>query len=51
MDVQVLLVLLIVAGALLYFGSGVMRKVRAFRPKPGCGDDCSCGSNSKKAVR
>ena len=51
MDVQVLIVVLIVVGALVYAGAGVVKKVNAFRPKAGCGDDCGCGSTSKKAVR
>ena len=51
MDVQVLIVLLIVAGALVYSGSGILKKARAFRPKPGCGSDCGCESTSKKAMQ
>ncbi len=51
MEVQILIVVLIVAGALTYSASGVIRKVGAFRPKAGCGTDCGCGSTSKKAVQ
>jgi len=51
MDIQVLLVVLIVAGALVYSASGMIKKARAFRPKAECGDDCGCGSTSKKAVQ
>lgn len=50
-DLQTVIVLLIVTGALAYFASGVMRKAKAFRPKSDCGDDCGCGATSKKAVR
>lgn len=48
---QTLIVLLIVTGALVYFAWGMMKKAEAFRPKSDCGDDCGCGSTSKKAVR
>ena len=51
MDIQTVIVLLIVTGALLYFGSGMLKKARSFAPKADCGDDCGCGSTSKKAVR
>ena len=51
MDVQTIIVLLIVTGALVYFASGIVKKANAFRPKADCGDDCGCGSTSKKAVR
>ena len=51
MDVQILLVILIVAGAVVFAALGVIKKARAFRPKGECGDDCGCGSKSKKAVQ
>ena len=51
MDIQTVIVVLIVAAALAYAASAVVKKVNAFRPKAGCGDDCGCGSTSKKAVR
>jgi len=51
MDVQIFIVVLIVAGALVYAASGVVKKARAFRPKGQCVDDCGCGSTSKKAVQ
>jgi hypothetical protein len=51
MDVQIFIVVLIVAGALIYAASGTVKKARAFRPKGECGNDCGCGSKSKKAVQ
>lgn len=51
MDLQFLIVAVIVAGAAAYFAAGAVKKARAFRPKGDCGDDCGCGSGSKKAVR
>jgi hypothetical protein len=51
MDVQIFIVVLIVAGALIYAVSGTVKKARAFRPKGECGNDCGCGSKSKKAVQ
>lgn len=50
-DLQTVIVLLVVTGALVYFASGMVKKAKAFRPKSDCGDDCGCGSTSKKAVR
>ena len=51
MDIQTIIVLLIVTGALGYFALGMVKKAKAFQPKADCGDDCGCGSTSKKAVR
>jgi len=51
LDIQTLIAGLIVLGALAYAGTLIRKKVRAFSPKKGCGDDCGCGSNSKKAVQ
>jgi len=51
MDVQILIVVLIIAGALIYAAFGMVKKARAFRGKGECGDDCGCGSKSKKAVQ
>lgn len=43
MTVQYLIVVFIISGAVLYFGLTLLRKRRAFSPKPGCGkDDCGC---------
>ena len=47
MDVQALIVMLIVAAAAIYFGLGMLRKARAFRPKGSCGDDCGCGEQKR----
>jgi hypothetical protein len=51
MEIQTLIVVLIVAAAAAYFASGMLKKAKAFRPKSECGEDCGCGSTSKKAVR
>ena len=51
MEVQIFIVVLIIAGALMYAAFGVVKKARAFRPKGECGNDCGCGSTSKKAVQ
>ena len=51
MDLQIIIVVLIVAGALIYAASGAVKKARAFRPKGECGAECGCGSTSKKAVQ
>ncbi|MBL8123557.1 MAG: FeoB-associated Cys-rich membrane protein [Pyrinomonadaceae bacterium] len=51
LDIQTLIAGLIVLGALAYAVTLIRKKVRAFSPKKSCGDDCGCGSNSKKAVQ
>ena len=48
MDVQILIVVLIIAGALIYAAFGMVKKARAFRGKGECGDDCGAGRNQKK---
>lgn len=51
MELQYIIVALIVAIAAGYFVRMMARKAKAFRPKESCGDDCGCGSTSKKAVQ
>lgn len=40
---QLAFVIFIIAAAVVYAGVTLLRKRRAFSPKPGCGkDDCGC---------
>ena len=50
MDLQSIVVVLIIAAAGAYFAMQLVKKIRSFRPKSGCGDDCGCGATSEKAV-
>jgi hypothetical protein len=45
---QTLIVVLILFAAAGYFGAMIYRKVRAFAPQSGCGDDCGCNGQAKK---
>jgi len=45
---QTIIVIAIIAAAVLYAGSIVLKKRRAFSVKHGCGDDCGCSGGSKK---
>ena len=52
MEIQVFLVVAIVAVALLYVTLTFLRKTKAFSPKASCAEDCGCGSkdNTPKAA-
>lgn len=50
-EIQTLIAVVIVLGALAYAGTLIRKKVRAFSPRKSCGDDCGCSSNSTKAVQ
>lgn len=48
MNTQNIIVALIVLGALVYAGSVLRHKIKAFKPKENsCGAGCGCQSNSK----
>jgi hypothetical protein len=52
MDPQAIVVGLIVLGAAAYVGSLLWKRLRSFAPKKAaCGDDCGCGTDSKKVMR
>jgi len=52
MDGQTIAVGLIVLGAAAYVGSLLWKRARSFAPKKkACGDDCGCGTDSKKVMR
>lgn len=48
MTLQTIIVLVIIAAAVVYAGSTLYKKRRAFSTKAGCGDDCGCSGGSKK---
>jgi hypothetical protein len=47
MDLQLLIVVMIVVGALAYGAIILRRKTRTFSPGNDCGDDCGCSGKSK----
>lgn len=42
MDTQQIIAIVIVLAALLYVGSMLTKKIKAFSPKKNCGSDCGC---------
>jgi hypothetical protein len=48
MDIQTIIVVLIIVGALVYAGNILRHKIKAFKPKDNsCGTDCGCESKAK----
>ena len=47
MDIQVIIVVAIIAVAVLYTAMTFLRKTKAFSPKASCDEDCGCGSKDK----
>ncbi len=48
MDIQLLIVIAIVAAAVAYGALILFRKRRSFSTKGGCASDCGCSGASKK---
>ena len=48
LDVQTIVALILVAGAVAFAGTAFWKKTRSFSAKnAACADDCGCGSKSK----
>jgi hypothetical protein len=47
MNIQLLIVIVIVALAASFVASSMWAKRKAFSPKTGCGTDCGCGNSGK----
>lgn len=43
MDLQYLIVVALILGAIIFATKTLVQKRRAFLPKPGGADDCGCG--------
>jgi hypothetical protein len=48
-ELQNIIAVLILVGAVAYAATIVWKKTRAFSGKAGCADDCGCSSKSKAA--
>lgn len=46
-DLQSVIAIVVIGGAVLYAASMFLRKSKAFTVKNTCGDDCGCSSSSK----
>ncbi|MGI8469241.1 MAG: FeoB-associated Cys-rich membrane protein [Pyrinomonadaceae bacterium] len=50
MNVQNIIVAIIILSALVYVGSILLRKVKSFSSKSGCGADCGCDGKQKSKI-
>jgi hypothetical protein len=48
MDLQIAIVLLIIAGAIAFAGLTFARKAKGFSTKNNCGTDCGCGDQKSE---
>ncbi len=48
MDIQTVIVLIILAAAIVFVGTMLLRKTRAFSLKGDCTSDCGCNTKAKK---
>lgn len=51
MDLQYPIVIAIILAAVIFVAKTLVQKHNAFSPKPGCGDDCGCGTTEKTTQR
>lgn len=47
LELQNIIAVLILLGAVSYAATMIWKKTRAFSRKPGCADDCGCSTKSK----
>ena len=47
LELQNIIAVLILVGALVYAATMLWKKTRSFSAKTGCADDCGCSSKSK----
>jgi hypothetical protein len=48
MDIQLLIVIFILAGAIAFAGRAIYRRSRSFSTKHSCEADCGCNGKAKK---